>query len=145
MTSNKYQCLVDALGNSGIPLPSIKEGAEVEELSPRPNLAYPPPNDEATFFYRSAAGTDVLVTALDGITGPNRWWDTWGRTKDFSVAAFGLPKAGEMFGTTTGIANSVANSETGAEGTPELNLSPKPGTVGETVDKILKCRDPAMS
>jgi hypothetical protein len=135
---SKYQCLVDALANSGLKLPEIKPGSEVEELAPMRNTALPPPNDAVDFTYTTADGKLALVGALDGLSNGSTSEYHMSRTKDFSLATF---NSDNSFSSNT--RSGGLDVKTGKEtyyGPPA-----KPGTIGETVDKIIKCRDPKVS
>lgn len=146
MTSNKYQCLVDALGNSGVTLPPIKEGTEAEEL---PSVTYaqsPPPNDVARFGYKAADGRDVDIYAEDEQTGASAWWDKPGRRKSFSAVSFSAPTPDNPVGPHELEAMAAADLETGGERSARgVKTIPTSGTISETADKIFNCRTPPMS
>jgi hypothetical protein len=138
---SKYQCLLDAAANSGLAekLPPIKPGTEVEERAFGGNDALPPPRDTANFFYKGADGKENYIDILDGLANGDVSEGRLERTKHFSFTTF---ERDGSFSSDYG-PHSVVGVETGKE----ANYGPpaKQGTIGETVDKFLKCRDPAMS
>jgi hypothetical protein len=147
-SSQKYQCLVDAVAGSGIKLLPIKPGTEVSE-----SLAHFPSTpgtdedntDRAIFEYETPNGRMAYVGAAEGLDAQDR------KTKTFSGGGRGLG----------GIWGAQLNGQTGKEhhfvfdgsldhsgmvGDPGVPPSPvKQGTVSDTVDRVFKCLTPLTS
>jgi hypothetical protein len=134
MTDNKYKCLVDALANSGLTLPPMKAGAEVEDLT-RPDPTW---DDFVHFSYKGVDGEDKSVGAFHysketaaGQAQPPR----------------GVDHESSLYILKTGLDNEPGEShvdrDTGKEVSQRQN--PLPGTVKGTIDKVFKCRDPKIS
>lgn len=125
---SKYQCLVDAVANSGLKLSPIKSGSEVVETTGAFILGWKYVDDVA-FRYDTPDGKLENLSAMI--------FDT---ASEGDVAG----KSGFFVGhDQESAAGSLADPKSGIE-TSE-NQKPIPGTVKNTVDKIFRCRDPKVS
>jgi hypothetical protein len=134
MTDNKYKCLIDALANSGLALPPIKAGAEVEDLT-RPDPTW---DDFAHFSYEGVDGQRKSIgafhyskeTAAGGAEPPR------GVNHDSSLYVLKSSLDDQP-------GESHVDRDTGTEVSARQN--PLPGTVNDTIDKVFRCRDPKIS
>ncbi|WP_298242050.1 hypothetical protein [uncultured Bradyrhizobium sp.] len=137
---SKYECLVEAASNSGVGdlLPKIKAGTYVGERDalPRPGV---PQIDGTTFEYEAENGKRVWVWAADAHQSDDKEKPT--ERKQFQISESGEKTVIDAL--TAG----QQNLETGQASPPDdaFRKQPKPGTIPETTDKFLKCRDPKMS
>jgi hypothetical protein len=139
MTDPKYQCLVDAVANSGLTLPPIApDGAVEEQDTSPPNIPQVITGEGVDFTYRQPNGKTFRVDAydiLDHIKG--RSSDV---LKQFShVKSFGLYENGDW---STNVFASI-NPDLKWESLGDKAIIP--GTTEETINRILQCRYPPMS
>jgi hypothetical protein len=137
---SKYQCLVDAVTDAGLAskLPPIAPGTEVEEQRPDGSSNLPPLRNGAKFVYQGIDGGERTIQGDESLApdqanpGPQLFL-----TKSLSVVS--LFDKYDLVGDVVSFQNMETNEEA------HRNTPAKPGTVGETVDKIIKCRTPPMS
>jgi hypothetical protein len=132
---SKYECLVEAAANSGLAdlLPPIKPGTHVLEISQPPEFM-----DGSLFQYEGVAGDTYVVHATNWLSkSPDRSIVT----KD--IAIFTSPPKETLGKFTAQAAHDLKTNEVrvGTHG----ERPPKAGTIIETTDKFLACRDPKIS
>jgi hypothetical protein len=132
MTDNKYKCLVDAMAHSGLVLPPIKSGAEVEDIT-RPNAIW---DDRVHFVYQGVDGADNSVAAVHYSKETAAGQAESARGVDHESSLIVLKNGLEP-------RESHVDRDTGREVSERQN--PLPGTVKGTIGKVFKCRDPKVS
>jgi hypothetical protein len=141
---SKYQCLVDAVTDAGLAskLPPIAPGTEVDERPSIGSPGMPPLRAGVEFAYEGIDGNVHYVEGHEGLasdqTNPTSQLFL---SKSFSIVT--SPSEYMYFGDAEAHLNMETKQETNRAGPRKAPA--KPGTVGETVDKIIACRTPEIS
>ncbi len=135
MPDSKYQCLADAVKETGIKLPPITLETDVQEKGGSTN--------DVVYSYQIQGRSPDEPYEISGAIYPG--------LQNFAMQTVGLDRGPPMGWVVPPTAEApgvyaVVNTNTGGETIDrESTAIVEPGTVARTIERLLKCRDPSIS